>query len=100
MTPLCEGSTIKSQRDPVALTTSVVFISILALLHSSCSRSTPGKTTGEPPRSAAVKVKVVGVERQEQRRTVEAVGSLFAYDEVVVSSEVEGRVEEVMADVG
>ena len=31
---------------------------------------------------------------------VEAVGSLFAYDEVTVSSEAEGRVEEVMADVG
>ncbi len=31
---------------------------------------------------------------------VEAVGSLFAYDEVTVSSEAEGRVEEVLADIG
>jgi len=31
---------------------------------------------------------------------VDAVGSLFAYDEVTVSSEAEGRVEDVMVDVG
>jgi HlyD family secretion protein len=31
---------------------------------------------------------------------VEAVGSLFAFDEVTVSSEAEGRVEQVMVDVG
>ncbi len=31
---------------------------------------------------------------------VEAVGSLFAHDEVTVSSEAEGRVEQVMVDVG
>ena len=31
---------------------------------------------------------------------VEAVGSLFAFDEVIVSSEAEGRVEDVMVDIG
>jgi cobalt-zinc-cadmium efflux system membrane fusion protein len=45
-------------------------------------------------------VRVVPVEQRQQKRVVEAVGSLFAYDEVTVSSEAEGRVEQVMADVG
>src|SRR5262249_42892492 len=39
-------------------------------------------------------------QQQRQRRSVEAVGSLFAYDEVTVSSEAEGRVEQVLVDVG
>jgi membrane fusion protein, multidrug efflux system len=34
------------------------------------------------------------------RRDVQSVGSLFPYEEVTVSSEVEGRVEEVLVDVG
>ncbi|HWQ32897.1 MAG TPA: efflux RND transporter periplasmic adaptor subunit [Blastocatellia bacterium] len=45
-------------------------------------------------------MKILSVEQQQQRRTVEAVGSLFAFDEVTVSSEAEGRVEQVLADVG
>ena len=53
---------------------------------------------------AAVKkpmaVRVARVEAQTYRRTVESVGSLFPDEEVTVSSEVEGRVEQVLADVG
>jgi len=45
-------------------------------------------------------VRVSTVEAREIRRNVEAVGSLFAYEEVTVSSEVEGRAEEVLVDVG
>jgi membrane fusion protein, multidrug efflux system len=47
-----------------------------------------------------VRARVVGVEKREMRRDVSAVGSLYAYDEVTVSSEIEGRVERVLADVG
>lgn len=43
---------------------------------------------------------VVTAESRQVRRTVEAVGSLFAYDETVVSSEVDGRAENVLVDVG
>src|SRR5881397_1436728 len=45
-------------------------------------------------------VQVAKVELRQVRRTVESVGSLFPYEEVTVSSEVEGKVEEVVADVG
>lgn len=40
------------------------------------------------------------VEHRDFRRDVESVGSLVAYDEVAVSSEVEGKVERVLVDVG
>jgi multidrug efflux pump subunit AcrA (membrane-fusion protein) len=72
------------------------------LFGSSCARDTSGKSQkGKPGASAPKpKVKTVAVEQRQQRRVVEVVGSLFAYDEVIVSSEAEGRVEEVMVDVG
>jgi multidrug efflux pump subunit AcrA (membrane-fusion protein) len=73
----------------------------LTLLTSSCTRDT-GKAASEKPRTAhaGTRVKAFSVERQEKRRIVEAVGSLFAFDEVMVSSEAEGRVEQVMVDIG
>jgi HlyD family secretion protein len=79
----------------------IVAMTLLTLLISSCARET-GKAASERPRaaSARVKVKAFSVEQQERRRTVEAVGTLFAYDEVIVSSEAEGRVEQVMVDIG
>jgi RND family efflux transporter MFP subunit len=40
------------------------------------------------------------VEKRELRRDVSAVGSLFAFDEVAVSSEIEGRVDRVFVDLG
>jgi multidrug efflux pump subunit AcrA (membrane-fusion protein) len=80
----------------------LIVITLLAPFSSSCERDAPGKSRNGRPDGAQPKAKVraVPVEQREQRRVVEAVGSLFAYDEVTVSSEAEGRVEEVMADVG
>src|SRR5262249_38789556 len=77
-------------------------IAPLVLFGSSCARDTSGKSQNGKPGATAPKpkVKAVAVDQRQQQRSVEAVGSLFAYDEVVVSSEAEGRVEEVMADVG
>jgi RND family efflux transporter MFP subunit len=43
---------------------------------------------------------MIPVEQKQLRRNVESVGSLFPLDEVTVSSEVEGRVEQVLVDVG
>ncbi len=47
-----------------------------------------------------VKARVLTVEHKEVRRDVHSVGSLFPFEEVTVSSEVEGRVEQVLVDVG
>src|SRR5215475_8709341 len=78
------------------------FIAPLVLFGSSCARDTAGKSQNGRPGASAPKpkVKTAAVEQRQQRRMVEAVGSLFAYDEVTVSSEAEGRVEEVLVDVG
>jgi RND family efflux transporter MFP subunit len=58
------------------------------------------KAEGSSKGEKAVTVTAFTVEPKSVRRTVEAVGSLFAYDEVVVSSEVDGRAEQVLVDVG
>ena len=54
------------------------------------------KTTAPP----AIKARIVGVEKRDLRRDVSSVGSLFAFDEVAVSSEIEGRVDRVFVDLG
>lgn len=69
---------------------------LLPLLVAACGRSRA--SAEKAPK--AIRAKLLTVTHRELRRDVEAVGSLFAYDEVVVSSEIEGRVEKVLADVG
>lgn len=68
------------------------------LVAESCS-----KTSGKQVDNVAarpVSVRLISVEQKQLRRNVESVGSLFPLDEVTVSSEVEGRVEQVLVDVG
>src|SRR5262245_39332940 len=75
----------------------------LSLLGAACSRGVASPATNENSPAQAktkLKVQVAIVEQQPHQRMVEAVGSLFAHDEVTVSSEAEGRVEEVFFDVG
>src|SRR5574340_1259009 len=47
-----------------------------------------------------VKVRTAAVTARELQREVESVGTLFPYEEVVISSEIEGPVEQVGADLG
>lgn len=61
-----------------------------------CERGRANAERGPKP----VKAKVLTIAHRELRRDVESVGSLFAYDEVTVSSEVEGKVERVLTDIG
>jgi RND family efflux transporter MFP subunit len=64
---------------------------------SSCSKQQPiqAKQDGGP-----VQVRVAPVASREIRRVVQSVGTLFPFDETVVSSEIEGRVTELTADLG
>src|SRR4026207_2500975 len=50
--------------------------------------------------SGPVAIKTTGVTVKELRRDVESVGTLFPYEEVTISSEIDGRVVEVGADLG
>ncbi len=47
-----------------------------------------------------VPVRVARVETRQIQREVESVGSLFPFEEVTISSEIDGRVAEVTADLG
>ncbi len=80
----------------------LALVAALACALSACARNATGNAGSDKSHTAApkTKVKLVSIEQQQQRRAVEAVGSLFAYDEVTVSAEAEGRVEQVLVDVG
>ncbi len=74
---------------------------ILVIASAACSkRAAENKREGKETASKPIPVQIVRVESQSYRRTVESVGSLFPDEEVTISSEVEGRVEQVLADVG
>jgi RND family efflux transporter MFP subunit len=68
-----------------------------ALLFSGCGKQ---QQVQAKPDNAPVQVRVAPVSVREVRRVVQSVGTLFPYDETVVSAEIEGRVMEVKADLG
>ncbi|HXF39962.1 MAG TPA: efflux RND transporter periplasmic adaptor subunit [Blastocatellia bacterium] len=70
----------------------------LIVVAESCSRTSGKQVDNVAARPVAVRM--IPVEQKQLRRNVESVGSLFPLDEVTVSSEVEGRVEQVLVDVG
>src|SRR3989442_705475 len=71
-----------------------------ALVLPACSNSVAGKRADAPAKDDRIQVRAVPVKLGELRRNIESVGSLFALEEVTVSSEVEGKVDEVLVDVG
>ena len=79
-----------------------LFISCLvATLLSGCERNTSAaKAEKKEAQEAALPVTVAPVRTQRVQRTVEFVGTLHANEEVTVSSEVEGRIGSVAADLG
>jgi RND family efflux transporter MFP subunit len=61
----------------------------------------PGKAADRrSERSKDIQVTAVPVQAKDFRRNVEAVGSLFPEEEVTVSSEVDGKVDQIFVDVG
>jgi membrane fusion protein (multidrug efflux system) len=86
----------------VLLAACFLILSLILSITGGCStvKPTQANTKGASPKEAAVPVHVFSVASREIRRTVDAVGTLFPYDEVVVSAEVDGRAEKVLVDVG
>jgi len=76
----------------------LVFSALLTL--PACSNSVADKRAGAAAVENRLQVRAVPVKVDELRRNVESIGSLFALEEVTVSSEVEGKVDEVLVDVG
>jgi membrane fusion protein, multidrug efflux system len=67
-------------------------------LVTGCSGVAQGKKSGDSDEGLAVNV--TQVERIELRRAVDAVGTLAARDQAVVSAEVDGRVARLVVDMG
>jgi RND family efflux transporter MFP subunit len=72
-------------------------LSLPLLLLAGCSRQPPVQAKQD---TAPVPVRVAPVMARDLQRTVESVGTLFPYEEVIISSEIEGPVVEVTADLG
>lgn len=78
---------------------SLLFVSgCAAIFTAACGRSSPSSVRGDA--ANPIPVKTYTVVEQTLRRRVQAVGSLFALEESMVSAEVEGRVDRVLVDVG
>jgi RND family efflux transporter MFP subunit len=69
-----------------------------AILVGGCSKSVSSSVLGDAGHPTPVHVYTVSEETAQRR--VQAAGSLFALEESILSAQVEGRVSEVLADVG
>ena len=69
-----------------------------ALSLCACSKSTPSSVLGDASHPTPVNVYTVAEETAQ--RHVQATGSLFPFEESIVSAQVEGRISQVLADIG
>jgi RND family efflux transporter MFP subunit len=90
---------IQEQPKQGILWRSVATISICALaLACGCARTSTSSVRGDATHPTPVHLYTVAEETAQRR--IQAVGSLFALEESVLSSQVEGRVAQVLADEG
>src|SRR5213594_3739653 len=71
---------------------------LAAVLAGGCSKAHTASVLGDAAHPTPVHFYTVAEETA--RRRIQAVGSLYAFEESTLSSQVEGRVAEVLADVG
>lgn len=76
------------------------FHQILPVLAALVAFAGCGPKTSNAKTVPAVQARLVPVEKRELRRDISSVGSLFAFDEVTVSAEIEGRIDRVLVDLG
>ena len=84
------------RREP--LTRSLALFAALAAVPSGCSRSPTAQASNSEGTAKTVAAAVV--KKDSVRRTVDVVGTLAAVDQVVVSSEADGTVRGILADLG
>jgi len=75
-----------------------VLAGLAAMLETGCSKSQSSSVLGDAAHPTPVHFYTVAEETA--RRRIQAVGSLFALEESALSSQVDGRVADVLADVG
>jgi len=71
---------------------------MVVIVAGGCSKSVSGTVLGDTAHPTPVHIYTVAEETT--RRRVQASGSLFALEESILSSEVDGRVSQVLVDVG
>ncbi len=77
-----------------------ILLLLTAFLYG-CERNTSAaKVEKKDVKEARLPVTITPVRTQKVQRTVEFVGTLYANEEVAVSSEVEGRIASIAADLG
>src|SRR6185503_1002050 len=72
-------------------------VALALCILTGCSRQPAVQAKQE---SGPVPIKTTSVTVRQLQRDVEAVGTLFPFEEVTISSEIDGRVVEVGADLG
>ena len=93
--PLWISTKLESRGDRMDLALAAMFTIFVA---AGCSKARPTGVMGDAAHPAPVHFYTVAEETA--RRRIQAVGSLYALEESTLSSEVEGRVAEVLADIG
>jgi multidrug efflux pump subunit AcrA (membrane-fusion protein) len=76
----------------------IAVVAPLVVGAAACSRSETAQARGGE--GSATKVKVEAVRRDSIPRTVDVVGTLAAVDQVTISSETDGKVSRILADLG
>ena len=73
------------------------FLAAAVVLSVACQKQAVEQKKQE---SGPVSVRVAPVRAKVIQRTVDSIGTLFPYDEAIISAEIDGRVEQVLADLG
>jgi multidrug efflux pump subunit AcrA (membrane-fusion protein) len=74
-----------------------VAIAVTLAFTPGCRRQSEAKAQAE---SGPIEVRTARVADRQVRRVVDSVGTLFPYDEAIISAEVDGPVEKVAVDLG
>jgi HlyD family secretion protein len=83
---------------PTVVSPTIAALLALALGATGCSKSETAQARSQD--GAAKPVTIAPVQKNSVRRSVDVVGTLAAVDQVTISSEADGRVREVLADLG
>ena len=78
----------------------VLLLSATCALASGCSKDPAAQTRGGGRDATARKVKVEEVRQESVHRSLDVVGTLAAVDQVTISSEADGKVSRIFADLG
>lgn len=70
---------------------------VLSLLTAGCGKQQPIQAKQD---TGPIQVRSAKVSARHVQRIVESVGTLFPYDETIISAEIEGRVDDVNVDLG